>query len=74
MLRVGEKLKTQRQLLNTKIIVFMIFLEKNKMGKRENLKIAYLDISELKPYEDNPRINDNTVGYVANSIRYKKAG
>lgn len=32
------------------------------------LKIAYRDPSSLIPYENNPRINDNTVPYLANSI------
>ena len=33
------------------------------------LKIEYLPIGELKPYENNPRKNDEAVRYVANSIK-----
>ena len=33
------------------------------------MNITYKSISELKPYERNPRINDDAVEYVANSIR-----
>lgn len=36
------------------------------MGK---LKIKMLRLEELKPYENNPRNNDEAVDYVANSIR-----
>lgn len=32
------------------------------------LKIEYLPVSELKPYENNPRINDAAVPYVVKSI------
>ena len=34
-----------------------------------DLKIIYKDISELKEYENNPRLNDDAVDVVANSIR-----
>jgi len=35
----------------------------------ENVKIIYKNINELKPYEKNPRINDEAVPYVAESIK-----
>ena len=33
------------------------------------LKIEYVDINSIKPYENNPRKNDKAVEYVANSIK-----
>lgn len=36
---------------------------------RDSLKIVYKNVSELKPYKNNPRINDDAVKYVANSIK-----
>ena len=33
------------------------------------LKVEYIPIAEIKPYENNPRINDNAVEAVANSIK-----
>ena len=33
------------------------------------LKIEYVDIENIKPYEKNPRKNDEAVEYVANSIK-----
>ena len=33
------------------------------------MEIIYKKINELKPYENNPRINDDAVEYVANSIK-----
>ena len=33
------------------------------------MDIKTIDISEVKPYERNPRNNDNTVDYVAESIK-----
>ena len=33
------------------------------------LQIIYKDISELNPYENNPRLNDEAVKYVTNSIK-----
>ena len=33
------------------------------------MNIKDMQISELKPYKNNPRINDNAVDYVANSIK-----
>lgn len=33
------------------------------------LKVEYIPITEIKPYENNPRINDNAVEAVANSIK-----
>lgn len=33
------------------------------------MEIVYKKVSELKPYEKNPRVNDNAVEYVANSIK-----
>lgn len=33
------------------------------------LKIEYVDINSIKPYEKNPRKNDKAVEYVANSIK-----
>lgn len=33
------------------------------------IKIEYLALSDIKPYENNPRINDDAVKYVANSIK-----
>ena len=35
-------------------------------------KIIELDIEEMKPYENNPRFNDNAVEYVKNSIKKYK--
>lgn len=34
-----------------------------------DLQIQYKSISEIIPYENNPRKNDNAVDYVANSIK-----
>ena len=33
------------------------------------IKIEYLSLGEIKPYENNPRNNDEAVDYVANSIK-----
>lgn len=33
------------------------------------MQVVDMPIGELRPYENNPRINDDAVGYVANSIR-----
>lgn len=33
------------------------------------LEIEYVDINSIKPYENNPRVNDEAVKYVANSIK-----
>ncbi len=33
------------------------------------MKIEYKKIDDLKPYENNPRFNDDAVEYVANSIK-----
>lgn len=33
------------------------------------MNIVYKNIRALKPYENNPRINDNAIEYVANSIQ-----
>jgi len=33
------------------------------------MEIVYKKIEELKPYENNPRFNDDAVEYVANSIK-----
>lgn len=35
----------------------------------QELKINYYHLDDLKPYENNPRLNDNAVDYVANSIK-----
>lgn len=35
----------------------------------KEMKIEYKGIEELIPYENNPRINDHAVDYVANSIK-----
>lgn len=35
----------------------------------EEVNIKYLDIEELKPYENNPRFNDEAVEMVKNSIK-----
>lgn len=34
----------------------------------ENLKIKYVNIDDLKPYKNNPRVNDKAVEYVKKSI------
>lgn len=34
-----------------------------------NVKIKQIPLDQIKPYEKNPRLNDNAVPYVANSIR-----
>ena len=33
------------------------------------MKIEYIPLEKIKPYENNPRINDDAVKYVANSIK-----
>jgi ParB-like chromosome segregation protein Spo0J len=33
------------------------------------LEIKYVNIEDIKPYENNPRFNDNAVEYVKNSIK-----
>lgn len=33
------------------------------------MKIEYIPLDKIKPYENNPRINDEAVKYVANSIK-----
>lgn len=33
------------------------------------LEIKYVNIDDIKPYENNPRFNDNAVEYVKNSIK-----
>ena len=38
-------------------------------NEMKEMKIEYLKLSDLKPYENNPRHNDEAVDYVANSIR-----
>lgn len=40
-----------------------------KSKAKAELKIEYLPIEALKPYENNPRINDEAAKYVANSIK-----
>ena len=35
----------------------------------ETMKVQEMSIDEIKPYENNPRINDNGVDAVANSIK-----
>ncbi len=35
----------------------------------KEMKIEYIPLDKIKPYENNPRINDNAVKYVANSIK-----
>ena len=35
----------------------------------EKLKIEYVNINSIKPYENNPRHNDEAVDFVANSIK-----
>ena len=40
-----------------------------KGGVKQGMQIEYLELSELKPYENNPRINDDAVDYVAKSIQ-----
>jgi hypothetical protein len=35
----------------------------------EKLKIEYIDIDSIKPYENNPRNNDKAIDYVADSIK-----
>lgn len=39
------------------------------LKKLVNSKIEQIEISKIKPYENNPRINDEAVEYVANSIK-----
>ena len=41
---------------------------KNEVVKM-NIEIEYLKIDDLKPYENNPRFNDEAVEYVMNSIK-----
>ena len=40
-----------------------------KCRKEENMKIINMNVKDIKPYEKNPRKNDEAVKYVANSIR-----
>lgn len=35
----------------------------------KEMKIEYIPLDKIKPYENNPRINDDAVKYVANSIK-----
>ena len=35
----------------------------------KEMKIEYIPLEKIKPYENNPRINDDAVKYVANSIK-----
>ena len=35
----------------------------------KKIEIKYIDINDIKPYENNPRKNDEAVDYVVNSIR-----
>lgn len=35
----------------------------------KKIEIKYIDIKDIKPYENNPRKNDEAVDYVANSIK-----
>jgi site-specific DNA-methyltransferase (adenine-specific) len=42
---------------------------KERKIKMNKLKVEYIPITEIKPYENNPRINDNAVEAVANSIK-----
>ena len=35
----------------------------------KEMKIEYIPLDKIKPYENNPRINDEAVKYVANSIK-----
>ena len=35
----------------------------------EKLKIEYVDIDSIKPYENNPRYNEKAIDYVAESIK-----
>lgn len=35
----------------------------------DDIKVEYLALNDIKPYENNPRFNDNAVKYVANSIK-----
>jgi ParB-like chromosome segregation protein Spo0J len=40
-----------------------------RRGKEEAMKVEMWDISRIKPYPNNPRINDHAVDAVAKSIR-----
>lgn len=35
----------------------------------DELRIKYVDINSIKPYKNNPRINEKAIPYVANSIK-----
>ena len=35
----------------------------------DDIKVEYLALDDIKPYENNPRFNDDAVKYVANSIK-----
>ena len=35
----------------------------------KKMNVQYIDISKIKPYEKNPRYNENSVGPVAESIK-----
>lgn len=37
--------------------------------KKNKIEIKYMNINDIKPYAKNPRINDEAVEYVANSIK-----
>ena len=45
------------------------FQEQVKEQDMEQMKIVYMAVDDLKPYENNPRKNDEAVRYVANSIK-----
>lgn len=39
------------------------------MAKKKETAIVYMKLDDIKPYENNPRKNDEAVQYVANSIK-----
>lgn len=43
--------------------------EQEKEIIRKKMNIEYFNLSEIKPYENNPRNNEEAVKYVANSIK-----
>jgi len=53
------------------LAVFAVFARKFWRGIEENLtmKVELRNLSDIKPYENNPRHNDNAVAAVATSIR-----
>lgn len=42
--------------------------ESNILDADKQMSVVMMDISEIEPYENNPRLNEGSVDYVANSL------